>query len=76
MRRDGPEFRPDDLLDRIEHRRVRRQVVSPAVKEVRVPGLRGIRAGAELLAEALYESRKRAVSSFDKTAMGKTIPPR
>ena len=50
--------RPDDLLDRIEHARVRGQIVGPAMKEVGVAGLRGTRTGAELLAEVFVRAAK------------------
>ena len=67
-------FWPDDLFDRIEDARVGGEVVGPAMKEMRIAGLRGIRAGAELLAKVFVAARKHAVSSFDKTGMGKRIP--
>ena len=68
--------RADNLLYRIEHARVGRQVVGPAVEEVRVARLKGVGAGAELLAKAFMRAAKHAVSSFDKTRMGNRIPSR
>ena len=50
--------RSDDLFDCIEHTGVRGEIVCPAVKEVRVARLRGIRPGAELLAKAIVGATK------------------